>query len=151
MSYRVHNNTYAIIPQGRKTKVLERNKIKYMNETPVELLEENCRMSGSTLEGRQKGSAYLIGTTYKPPVIIDELSNLIFIPTHSIRNKDCIWINLNAILTYEELPKNKVEIIFINNKTMILDLSYNKFDKQLLRATKLERVLRNKKFTQFNA
>lgn len=147
MSYGIHHGTFAIIPQGMKTKVLEKNRTRYIYDKSTMIMDDNCRANGSTLEGRQKGSAYLIGTSYKPPIIISELERIIFIPTHSSRNKECIWLNLNAILNYEELSKNKVEVKFLNHKSIIIDMSYNKFDKQLLRATRLERILSSKKST----
>lgn len=149
MPYLIKENTYALIPIGTKTKAIEEENSIIVNETPVEVVSKNCILNGSTLEGRQRGSSYLIGTTYKPPIIISDYENVILVPTHSIRNKDCIWINLNKILNYYPTDNNKIILEFKNYKKIILNISFSKFDKQVLRATRLESVLRgrnNKKY-----
>ena len=149
MPYLIKENTYALIPNERKTKVIEKESSILINETPVEVVSKNCIINGSSLEGRQRGSSYLIGTNHKPPIIVNDFKNIILIPTHSIRNKDCIWVNLNKILNYYPTDNNKIILEFKNNKKIVLNISFSKFDKQVLRATRLESVLRgrnNKKY-----
>lgn len=144
MPYLIKEKTLALIPIGKKTKVIENERFQILNETPSEVVALNCYINGATLEGRQKGSSYLIGTSYKPPIIINDYDNIILIPTHSIRNKDCSWINLNAILNYYHTKNNCVTIEFKNTKKLVLNISYTKFDKQVLRATRLESALRGR-------
>lgn len=143
MPYLITEKTYALIPLGKKTKIIEETTTKTINKLPIEIISSNCIYYGSTLEGRQKGSAYLINTRYKPPILLDNKTNMIMIPTHSERNKDCIWFNLSSIKNYKAVS-NKVNIEFYNNKIITLDYTYAKFDKQVLRAMRLESTLRNR-------
>ena len=145
MPYIINEKTLALIPYKNNTKILEHNNSFLLNENSSKIVAANCFYYGSSLEGRQKGSSYLIGTNYKPPIIINDKLNIILIPTHSIRNKECIWVNLNNILNYYQTTNNKVMIEFKNHKKV----SFSIFDKQVLRATRLESVLRgrnNKKY-----
>jgi competence transcription factor ComK len=149
MPYIIKEKTYALLPCEEGAKVIESSGTKIIEETPLDIIAENCYMTGSSLAGRQKGSAYIIGTTYKPPIVIDGKNPIILIPTHSVRQKCCIWVNFHAILTYY-IKSEKVTIIeFKNHKKIEINLSYSMFDKQILRATRLDFALRahlNEKF-----
>lgn len=149
MSYIITNSTLAIISKGKKTKVVEEKQSILINEMTANLIERNCYLNGSTLEGRLKGSSYLLGSSYKPPIIINDSENIILIPTHSIRNKDCNWINLTTMLYYSPTDNNKVLIEFKNNKKIVLNTSYNIFDKQVLRATRLESALKGRIYQKY--
>lgn len=145
MPYIIKENTLALIPQAEKTKVIEKTtSIILEGEQPSQIVSDNCFLYGSSLEGRQKGSSYLIGTSYKPPIIINDKTNLILIPTHSVRNKDCIWVTLKNILNYYQTEDGSVILEFTNHKKIVLNISYTKFDKQVLRATRLESTLRGR-------
>ena len=149
MPYLIKENTYALIPNGDQTEIIESEQSLTINKTPAEVVSINCYVNGSTLEGRQKGSSYLIGTPYKPPIILSDFENIILLPTHSVRNKECSWINLNTILNYYKNDSNNLIVEFKNHKKIVLNISFSKFDKQVLRATRLESTLRgrnNKKY-----
>lgn len=146
MSYVITETTMAIIP-GRKTKILDGKQTISILDSPKEIVSRSCKLNGSTLEGRQKGSAYLIGSSYKPPVIVNEEDHIIFIPTHSIRNDRCAWLSLKHILCY--YPKqNKVFVEFRNHEKILLDISYEVLDRQILRATRLELILNGRNYTK---
>ena len=144
MPYIITKKTYALIPVGTKTRVIEDSKVYLVNEEISTLVARNCFHYGSSLMGRQKGSSYLLKTTYKPPIIMNEKELLILIPTHSIRNKKCCWITLNSILSYYPAPYNLVFLEFKNNNKMKLPISYSIFDRQVLKATRLESILRGR-------
>jgi len=91
----------------------------------------------------------LLFSSYKPPIIINDSLNIILIPTHSIRNKDCHWINLITMLHYSPTNDNKVLIEFINNHKLIINISYNIFDKQVLRATRLESTIKGRIYQKY--
>jgi len=139
-SYIIKSNTYALIPVGSKTRVIEEDSCFIIEDLPTSIINLNCCLNGSTLEGRQKGTAYLIGTSYKTPIVVSDKSNIILFPTRSIRNSSCIWIALHGILCYKQYG-SKVIVEFRNNQKIMLDISYNIFDRQVLRATRLESAL----------
>ncbi len=148
MPYTITNKTLILLSNVKKTKVYELNKNMIINETLSSIISSNCIINGSTLEGRQKASSFLIGSSYKPPIILDSHYKIILIPTHSIRNNSCAWVNLANILNYKPYKKG-VLIEFRNNKKVYVDVSFNIFDNQVLRATRLESSIRgrnNKKY-----
>ena len=149
MSYIISNETLAIVPHGKKTKIIEEKHNIISNEISSEIIKRNCYFNGSTLEGRIKGSSYLLGSTYKPPIIINDSLNIILIPTHSIRNNRCNWINLITMLHYTPTSDNKVLIEFINNRKLVIDISYYIFDKQVLRATRLESAIKGRIYQKY--
>ena len=143
--YEINENTYAIIYiEENVSKVIEKTNEVLVNLSPNKIVENSCEYFGSTLSGRQKGSYSLINITHKVPVIIEESKEIIFFPTVSPRLKDCSWISIKNITDYYE-KDDKVFINFEKNKTIDLDLSYNIISNQILRASRLESVLRKRK------
>jgi competence protein ComK len=143
--YEINENTYAIIYiEEDVSKVIEKTNEVLVNLSPNKIVENSCEYFGSTLSGRQKGSYSLINITHKVPVIIEESKEIIFFPTVSPRLKDCSWISIKNITDYYE-KDDKVFINFEKNKTIDLDLSYNIISNQILRASRLESVLRKRK------
>lgn len=145
MPYIINENTIALLPIGKNTKVLEIAGEKLVKATILKIIEDNCNLNGSTLEGRRKGSSYLIGVSYKPPIIMDEVKKIILIPTHSSKNPNCAWFVLENILKYSLNKNHQVTILFKNNQKIELNIGYANFDRQVLRATRLESAIRGRK------
>lgn len=146
-NYEINESTLALIAMKNKTAIYEENQTFFVNQTPNKIMETSCRYYGSTLEGRQKGTENLIGINYKAPVIVEESRELIFFPTSSPRKEGCSWISLNHINQYFK-SENKMIILFHNGSKLVLDLSYCILDKQILRAARLESVLRSRKISK---
>lgn len=78
-------------------------------------MEDLCLRNGTTLDGSYTSSGYLLEGGYKRPIYIGGNCNQIFIPTSSIRNKQCVWVSLDYCLKepitafngygYEQLSK----------------------------------------------
>ncbi|MBO6195105.1 MAG: competence protein ComK [Bacilli bacterium] len=144
ISYEVNCDTLALIPVSEnETKIIERDNVFIVNKPVMEIIEDSCEYFGSSYLGRHEGTKKLIGITHKAPIIIEESKNLIYFPTSSPRLMNCIWIGLNNIKTYES-NNGKTELLFDNNKKIRLNVSFGSFDNQVLRATKLESVLRKR-------
>lgn len=144
ISYEVNCDTLALVPiSENETKIIERNNMFNVNSSVMNIIENSCEYFGSSYLGRHEGTKKLIGITHKAPIIIEESKNLIYFPTTSPRLDNCIWIALNNIKTYER-KNGKTELEFINNKRIRLDISFGSLDNQVLRATKLESVLRKR-------
>ena len=100
-----------------------------------------CFLPGSSFEGRKEGTKKLLGITHKSPIIIEESRKIIFFPTSSPENKDCMWINLEKIDKYYKLDKRLCAIQFKNGDVMQFDISYGSLSNQILRATRLKYIL----------
>jgi len=143
--YEINDKTLAIIPLSKtKTRIFEDMETFTINKSSLTIMEDSCQFFGSSLLGRQKGTTRLIGVSHKAPIIIEESKEIIFFPTASPRKNNCSWISLKNIDRY--YTKNKsVFIKFKNNAQIELNISYGIVDNQILRATRLESVLRSRK------
>lgn len=143
--YEISKETLAIIPiDNYRSKVIEKDRTFIVNMKPLEIIERSCQYFGSSYAGRQIGTKNLIGISHKSPIIIEESREIIFFPTNSPRLYDCCWISLKNIDKYKKINNNSL-IIFNNGYLLDLDISYGSLDNQVLRATRLESVLRLRK------
>lgn len=143
--YEINEQTLALVPHGeRHTRVYEVNNTFLVNKPITEVMEDSCQYFGSSLLGRQKGTTNLIGVSHKAPIIVEETKELIFFPTTSPRLTKCSWLSLRQINRYYYKNK-KMYVQFKNNTTIEVNVSYGVLDNQILRATRLESVLRNRK------
>ena len=142
--YEINEQTLAIVPWDEKSKVYEKNNNFLVDCNVRTIMEKSCEYFGSTLEGRQRGTTSLIGVRHKTPIIIEESKEIIFFPTSSPKSNNCSWISLNNLEGYKE-DNNKIKLRFSNKKEIKMDISYGIIDNQVLRATRLESILRKRK------
>ena len=144
-SYEINSDTLAIIPKSENESIVYESDNKYIVKESVDkIMEDSCKYFGSSLVGRQKGTESLIGVSYKAPIIVEETKNIIFFPTCSPRIKSCNWISLNNLERYYS-KNQKIVLEFKNKQKIMLNLSFGVIDNQILRATRLEAVLRGRK------
>jgi len=143
--YEICEETLAIIPFNQKfSKVIEKHNEFVVKQKPMEIINYSCLYFGSSYSGRHSATKYLLGISYKSPILIEESKNIIFFPTLSPRVKECYWLSLNNISNYKN-NNNKTIISFVNGKELEIPISYGSLDNQILRAARLESVIRNKK------
>lgn len=143
--YEICEDTLAIIPFNNNfSKVIEKNNEFIIKKKPMDIINFSCLYFGSSYEGRHSATKYLLGISYKSPILIEESRNIIFFPTLSPRVRECYWISLNNIINYKKF-NNKTLILFEDGKELEIPISYGSLDNQILRAARLESVIRNKK------
>lgn len=143
--YEINSATLALIHKGDNcSKIIEENVIYYISKNINDIIDESCKYFGSSYIGRIEGTKKLLGISSKLPIIIEESREIIFFPTHSPRNKKCIWLNLNQLKHIVQKGKN-AQIVFNNNKTINTDISYYSLENQYLRANLLKSVLQKRK------
>jgi len=144
-TYEINRDTLAIIPlEYKKSKIIESFKEYLIAKSPTEIVNHSCKYFGSSFNGRFEGTKNLIGVNYKAPIIVEESRGIIFFPTSSTRFDNCLWISLGNIHEYKNNELTS-EIIFKSGQKLQLDISYNTLDNQILRASRLESVLRSRK------
>lgn len=144
VDYEINTQTCAIMPVDEKNiKIIGEETFELKAKTN-EIIEYGCRYYGSSFLGRVEGSKFLLGMRYKLPIILEEEKETILFPTHSYKNKACSWISLNKIKGYN-VNTNGLEVLFHNNKSVVLPISLDSFESQMLRATKLLLNLRQRK------
>lgn len=135
--YEINKSTLALIPETEEfTRVYEMDRNFLVKRTSFQIIDDSCKYFGCSYIGRFEGTKNLVGYNYKAPIIIEETTRIIFFPTNSPRQNDCMWISLNNIKEYKK-NNSKSIIIFKNNSKMELDISYSSLENQVLRATKL--------------
>lgn len=135
--YEINKNTYAIIPLGKgKTEIVEQEENKIINKNALEIIKESCEYYGNNFEGLIKGSQSCLGAKYKLPINIETTQDLIVFPTNAPTNKDCCWLVLKNIKTYNKTGE-KTQITFKNNKTKTIPISTTSFENQMFRASRL--------------
>lgn len=144
-NYEINKETLAILPTTNyKSKIIEVNNEFEINKTPMQIIEDSCQYFGSSYYGRSKGTKNMTGITHKSPIIVEETSELIFFPTNSPRLYECCWISLNNIEKHYE-KESKGYITFKNGYNLNSNISYGSLDNQILRASRLESILRKRK------
>ncbi len=144
-NYEINNDTLALIPiNNYKSRIIEKNNIFEVSMTPMQIIDNSCQFFGSSYQGRFSGTKKLIGVSHKAPIIIEESKEIIFFPTNSPRLYDCCWISLKNINDYRR-KNNSSMVEFNTGHHLELDISYGSLDNQVLRAARLESVLRKRK------
>ncbi len=144
-TYEISSETLAIIPiENYCSKVVEKDNTIIVSKTPMQIIEDSCSYFGSSYFGRAKGTKKLIGVSHKAPIIIEESREIIFFPTSSPRLYECCWVSLKNIDKYKKEENNSL-ILFNGGYSLPLSMSYGSLDNQVLRATRLESVLRMRK------
>lgn len=143
--YFINKSTCVIIPIGvSESKVIEFDNVYIVSKSVKSIIDESCKYFGSSYQGRSDGSKRILNMNYKLPIVIEEFNNLIFFPTSSPRFKDCIWISLNNIDSYEK-NGNDSKIIFDGGMEFDIDISYYSLENQIFRASLLDSILRKRK------
>ena len=143
--YEINIDTQAIIPLGpEKSRVIEGNRVFIVEQPALKIIDKSCRFFGSSYQGRFLGTKNLIGISHKAPIIIEETREIIFFPTNSPRQDNCAWISLKHVENYKK-NNNTSLLKFTGGHLINLDISYGTLDNQILRATRLESVLRFRK------
>ncbi len=137
-NYIINSDTLVIMPYLNNYSIIyEKDKIRIIKKRPNNIINFNCKLHGSSYEGRLVGTSTLIGCTYKAPITID--NNMVFFPTTSPRLKECSWINsYNVVNIYYDVKNNTSKINFINNKVICFNVSLNILNNQLLKSYVLE-------------
>lgn len=144
-SYEINDDTLAILPLDEsRSKVIEKDNTFVVNQTPMKIIDNSCQYFGSSYQGRFLGTKSLIGISHKAPIIVEESREMIFFPTSSPRLINCAWISLKNLQNYKRNNKS-TQLIFNNGNLLDLNISYGMVDNQVLRAARLESVLRIRK------
>lgn len=142
--YEINASTLAIIPiDENTTQIVEQEEAFTISKNSLEVIDGSCRYFGSSFSGREIGAKSLIGSNYKVPIIVEETKRIIFIPLSSPKFSLCEWVSYQHIHTYER-NGGKTKIIFDNGKEIEIKISVYSLENQILRAMKLENVLRNR-------
>ncbi len=144
--YEINDETLAIMPSDIWESVVVEDDCNYeVKMKPLEIVDYSCKYFGSSYEGRKIGAGEILNSGYKLPIMVEDTRNLIFFPTTSPQDNNCSWISLKNVKSYRKITSTKTEVEFKNGKILTIDISYNSFNNQIMRASRLESILRNRK------
>ena len=84
------------------------------------IIERSCKFYGKKAETNR-----ITGISSKPSILITPLFTTYFFPTHSDRQEENLWINMHYVESIKELKHRKCKIIFANNETITLNVSFH--------------------------
>ena len=143
-NYEINDDTYAVIGKNLyKSKIIEKYDEYDIDKDAYSVMDESCEYYGSSYKGRLKASRKILDCSYKLPIVVEESSFLIFFPTKSSLEEDCIFINSSKVKKIEKVDNN-TKFIFENNKELIVPASKLSMDNQIMRSTMLESLLRKR-------
>lgn len=146
MNYEINEGTLAIMPMDSNTSRVLEDEVEYViPENPYQIMEESCKYFGSSYKGRKEGAKSILGDGYKIPILVEDGRNIIFFPTVSPDDKACVWLASRKIQSIEAIDELSSKITFDNHQEIEVPVSYRSLQNQLLRATRLESVVRNRK------
>lgn len=145
-NYEINEGTLAIISmKNDHSKVLEDQESYVIDQKSFDILDHSCKYFGSSYDGRKEGSKAIIGANYKLPIIVEDERNIVFFPTTSPDDSECVWIAVNRIRDYYEDKYNTTKIVFDNGIEIVLSLSFRAIQNQIFRATRLSYLLKSHK------
>lgn len=144
-NYIINESTIAVISNKNSTQILEKYQSLNIRDKAINIIDNSCKYYGSSFLGRCSATEYLIGIKYKCPIIISEVKEIIFFPTASYKNEECLWINYKSVKKYYTNNDQQLEIEFTNSKKIIINLSNRVFCNQIFKSSRLESILRSKK------
>ena len=130
----INNDIVALMKNNNKTILINVDNYQVINKNIKKIIDLNCLLHGSSLEGRIKYVKSLIGNIYKCPVYIN--SDIILVPINSVRSKECLFINYNKILNYK-LKKNYLILRCVGNNFFKIDSSKYSLERLIINAIKI--------------
>ena len=145
MKYEINEGTLAVIAlDNGKCKVIEDNNEYVIDSNSFNVIDDSCKFFGSSYEGRREGVKSILNVSYKLPIIVENSKNLIFFPTSSPMSSDCSWISLKDVKYVLQMEYNTSKIVFKNGEEVEVPVSRRIIDNQLLRASRLDLIMRNR-------
>ena len=146
-NYIINDATLALVPEGENaTRVIEKYVNYLVKASPITIVDESCKFYGSSFVGRCQSVKYLLGISYKCPIVISEVKDIVVFPTSSGRKEECYWFNYNGVNDYYlNNFKNYLVIVLTNGIEITIKLSQNTFANQLFKASRLMTVMKSKK------
>lgn len=138
--------TLAILPKrtdrGRVGSFILEDSVEYfVKDSPSKVIDLACKFFGASLHGRQIGTKEVCNMTHKLPISIDPASGIYFFPTLSPTNPKCAWIAHSHIKDVIDMENQRTKVIFKNDLSIIVDISYGSLQNQINRTAQYRYIL----------
>lgn len=120
------------------TCILENDDLFRNDLSPTALMNENLKYYGSNLDGAIAGARVILGKICMSPIVVSDSHGLYWFPSKSHKHKDCAWLALHHIKTYQTAGKKKTLVTFSNGSTYEVGMSFYSFEERVKRTYKLK-------------
>ena len=143
--YEINDETLAIMPDNVWNSIVVEDQASYeISKKTLDIVDYSCKYFGSSYDGRKSGAKTILNSGYKLPILVEGTRNIVFFPTISPLDADCCWISLKNIKSYSKINDYQTLVEFKNNRTLVVNISLNSFNNQVMRASRLESTIRNR-------
>lgn len=129
------------VPGSGNSRILEGKDELLVECNPSKLIDYACRFFGSSLKGRQEGTAHVCRLTHKAPIAVNPSNGMYFFPTSSPSNSDCSWIAHSHIHRIERGLSGTTRIIFKNEVEIAIPVSHGIIVNQIQRTAQFRYLL----------
>lgn len=133
--YKINKMTIYLEYDGNNTIIkMENGEVNFKGNMVKKLLNYNCILYGSSLNGRKKASQMALKSKYKLPVVVSEKDKLLFFPINE-EGKE-IWLNYDMV---KDLKKEgvKVRVEFKNGDIKIFNVKFTIFNNMIMKSSRL--------------
>ncbi|WP_164218418.1 competence protein ComK [Virgibacillus sp. YIM 98842] len=116
--------------------ILEGERERFVLHKPEKIIEHNCLIYGTTMEGRKTAVQSILKSARKLPIPVSPEKGFYMIPTTSTRKKDCVWLAYHHIKSYEQRD-DKTYISFYDGTGLFVNISEFAFDMQYKRTSQV--------------
>lgn len=144
-TYVIDEHTYALIPAKSidyETIIKDGNGIKYVKDTPFNLVRKSCRDYWGSYEGNREAVIHHLNFIQKVPIPICIRKGIYLFPTHSPSHLDNHWIAFKHVASIHKGPQQSSKspassiITFTNGRTITLHVSLYSLNIQMQRTFK---------------
>ncbi|PAV31327.1 competence protein [Virgibacillus profundi] len=119
-----------------RSRILEVGEEKFSRHNPEQIIDNSCLVYGASLDGRKSPVKEILNSVSKLPVPVNVDKGIYMIPTASTKNKDCVWVSYQHILTYEQRG-DQTYIAFRDGTGIYVNISEKAFDIQYKRTSQV--------------
>lgn len=112
-------------------------------QKPFKVISYWCLENGSSIQGRIDAFRYALNARQKCCIYVNDYTLLM--PTTSLSNDDCIYINYHALYSYHQVDQQRTSLIFFNGQKEIINFNYRIINKQFKRSKAYLQYLEEKR------
>ncbi|MGM9927221.1 MAG: competence protein ComK [Bacillus sp. (in: firmicutes)] len=124
--------------------VIEKERKLIVRKKTKEVINDSCMYYGTSLDGNQRGTSIVTNYQKKVPIFICESLGLLVFPTASPSKESCCWISQPHIKACRSKSPNETIVLFNNNVSETIRISYASFTSQIERAAFLQTSLKSR-------
>lgn len=133
--YKISKKTIYLEYDGNNTVIkTSTGDVNFKGNVLKNVLNYNCILYGSSLNGRKKASQVALKSKYKLPVVVSEKEKLLFFPINE-EGKE-IWVNYEMVKDLKK-EESKVKVEFKNGYVKVFNVKFTIFNNMIMKSSRL--------------